>query len=72
MDSELMNKNKHAYPLEYPKIALPSDSNYRLDVLYHKTGDIDQSQHEKKVLEERQRADKKLREKGAKLAKKGQ
>jgi len=46
-----MNSNKHVYPLEYPKIALPSDSNYRLDVLYHKIRDIEQSQVEKKVLE---------------------
>ena len=61
MNNEIMNKNKHVYPLEYPKITLPSDGNYRLDVLYHKINDIDQSQHQKKILEQRQRADKKLR-----------
>ncbi len=42
-----MNKNIRVYPLEYPKIALPSDSNYRSDVLYHKINDIGQSQKEK-------------------------
>jgi len=42
-----MNKNKTIYPLEYPEAVLPSDANYRLDVLYHKLKDIPQSQCEK-------------------------
>ena len=65
-----MNINKKIYPLEYSKVALPSDSNYREDVLFHKVGDIERSQKEKEVLEVRQRADKKLREKHVKLMKK--
>jgi hypothetical protein len=65
-----MNKNIKIYPLEYSKIALPSDSNYREDVLFHRMSDIPRSQKEKEVLEVRQRADKKLREKTAKLMKK--
>jgi hypothetical protein len=44
IDGEMMNKDKKVYPLEYPKVALPSDANYRLDVLYHKIKDIPQSQ----------------------------
>lgn len=65
-----MNLNAKVYPLEYPKVALPSDSNYRSDVLYHKLNDIGQSQREKEVLEVRQRGDRKLREKYLKLLKK--
>ena len=65
-----MNINKRIYPLEYSKVALPSDSNYREDVLFHKVRDIERSQKEKEVLEVRQRADKKLREKHVKLMKK--
>lgn len=65
----MMTKDIKVYPLEYPKVALPSDANYRLDVLHHKIGDIPHSQHEKEVLEIRQRTDRKLREKGAKMAK---
>lgn len=42
---------------------LPSDSNYRLDILYWKLKDFDNSQRTKEILEIRQRNDKKLREK---------
>jgi hypothetical protein len=44
INNEVINKNIRVYPLEYPKVALPSDSNYRSDVLYHKVHDIGQSQ----------------------------
>ena len=65
-----MNNHVKVYPIEYPKVTLPSDANFRLDVLYHKKRDIAQSQHEKEVLEMRQRKDRKLREKYAKLSRK--
>lgn len=47
IDNEVRNKNIKIYPLQYSKVALPSDGNYRLDVLYHKLQDIAQSQKEK-------------------------
>ena len=65
-----MNKNAKVYPLEYAKATLPSDANYRADVLYHKIGDIAQSQHYKELLEIKQRGDRKLREKYAKINRK--
>lgn len=66
----MINKNIKVYPLEYPKVALPSDSNYREDILYHKINDLPQSQKMKEFLEVKQRSDRKLREKYAKLMKK--
>jgi len=41
---------------------LPSDSNYRLDLLYLKAGNLDKSQEWKVKMEEIQRKDKRLRE----------
>jgi hypothetical protein len=29
INGEVINKDIKIYPLEYPKVALPSDSNYR-------------------------------------------
>ena len=48
-------------------MTLPSDANYRMDVLNHKIRNIAQSQKDKEVLEVRQRNDRKLREKYHKL-----
>ena len=70
VNGEVINKNIKVYPLEYPKVALPSDSNYRPDILYHKVNDQPESQKMKEVLEVKQRSDRKLREKYAKLLKK--
>lgn len=61
VDSKIINENKNVYPVEYAKNVLPSDSNFRLDVLYHKMKDLSHSQKEKEILEILQRADKKLR-----------
>ena len=44
---------------------LPSDSNYRLDVIYHRMNNSNNSQKEKEILEIAQRNDRKLREKYA-------
>eukprot|EP00798_Chlamydomonas_sp_ICE-L_P017077 gene17077-23372_t len=44
--------------------ALPSDSRYRLDLSTLRSGDVKQAQVMKEKLENRQRADKKLREEG--------
>ena len=62
--------SKRVYPLEYPAVTLPSDSNYRWDILYHKIHNYPESQRMKEVLEVKQRADRKLREKGLKARKK--
>lgn len=50
------------YKLQYFDNPLPSDSNYRLDVLYLRSGDETKSQDHKKAMEEFQRNDKKLRD----------
>lgn len=42
---------------------LPSDANYRLDILYWKLQDFDNSQRNKEKLEVIQRGDRKFREK---------
>jgi hypothetical protein len=70
MDGEVMNKNIRIYPVQYAKVALPSDANFRSDILFHKIGDLPESQHMKEVLEVKQRGDRKLREKWAKTNKK--
>jgi len=49
------------HKLKYWDRPLPSDSNYRLDVLYMRTEDEDKAQDHKNKLEELQRADRKLR-----------
>jgi len=50
------------YELQYFDNPLPSDSNYRLDILYMRAGDDNKAQEAKIVLEEKQRTDRKLRE----------
>ena len=45
-----MNKDIRAYPIQYPVVALPSDANFRADVLYHKVSNLDESQRQKEVL----------------------
>jgi hypothetical protein len=50
INGQVINKNIPVYPLEYPKVALPSDSNYREDILYHKINDLPQSQKMKEFL----------------------
>jgi len=47
--------------LQYAENALPSDSNYRLDILYLRAEDEEKSQKAKQNLEEYQRRDRKLR-----------
>lgn len=42
---------------------LPSDANYRLDILYWKLKDFDNSMRTKEMLEVIQRSDRKWREK---------
>ncbi len=66
----MINNNIKVYPIEYPKINLPSDSNYREDILYHKLKNLPESQRMKEMLEVKQRSDRKLREKYAKASKK--
>lgn len=63
IDNELANKDMTAYPVEYFDQRLPSDSNFRLDVMIHRVGDLARSQTEKEVMENIQRGDRKLREK---------
>ena len=66
VNDELITKFSKCYPIEYHRNVLPSDSNFRLDVLAHRMGDLKRSQHEKEILEEIQRTDRRLREKMAK------
>lgn len=47
IDGENATKGIKAYPVEYPLICLPSNSNFRLDVIYHRFGDLARSQSEK-------------------------
>lgn len=42
-----MNKDIKPYPIQYPTINLPSDANFREDVLYHKTNNLEESQKQK-------------------------
>jgi hypothetical protein len=70
MDGEVINKGVKIHPVEFQRAALPSDSNFRPDIMYHKLGDLDESQRMKEDLEIKQRADRKLREKWAKALKK--
>lgn len=44
IDDELINKNRKSYPIEYDENVLPSDSNFRLDVMMHRLGDLSSSQ----------------------------
>jgi len=54
--------NPWPYKLRYLENPLPSDANFRLDVLYLRAQDEEKSQENKQKLEEIQRADRKLRE----------
>ena len=58
------------YKLQYSENPLPSDSNFRLDLLYLKLKDEEKAQDHKKRIEEAQRQDRKLREKYASQKKK--
>jgi len=58
------------YKLQYMENPLPSDSNFRLDLLYLKIGEEEKAQDNKKRIEEVQRHDRKLREKYASKSKK--
>ena len=51
IDGKCINENVKSYPIEYHENLLPSDSNYRLDVMTHRIGDLKKSQKEKEVLE---------------------
>ena len=46
---------------EYPKYVLPSDSNFRPDVIYKRMQKLDEANEEKQILENIQRRDRKLR-----------
>lgn len=50
------------FMIQYEKYPLPSNSNYREDVIYKRLGDLAMSQSSKEKLEVLQRADKKLRQ----------
>ena len=54
--------NPWPYKLEYFDNPLPSDSNFRLDVLYLRNDDEIKAQDCKVLMEESQRKDRKLRE----------
>lgn len=58
---EVINPNHTAFPVQYANELLPSDSNYRMDVLMHKFNDLARSQTQKEILEGIQRKDRKLR-----------
>ena len=47
--------------LEYPKYVLPSDCNFRPDIIYKRMENLKVSNEEKEVLENIQRRDRKLR-----------
>jgi len=47
--------------IDIPNKALPSDSNFREDLIYRKLGDFENGQLAKERMEDAQRADKKLR-----------
>ena len=62
-DEEMKNMNKPLpYKIEYPQYVLPSDSNFREDIIYKRLGDLKLSNHAKEILENIQRNDRKLRE----------
>jgi hypothetical protein len=69
--NEKLIEGARAYPIQYYPYALPSDANFRLDVLYHKQNNLPESQKQKEVLENRQREEKKLRESGEKERSRG-
>jgi hypothetical protein len=49
------------YQVEYEKVPLPSNSNYREDIIQRRLDNLAMSQQAKEFLEDRQRMDKKLR-----------
>ena len=62
-DALYWSYDQHVPPkLEYFENPLPSDSNFRLDILHLKTGDELKSQDKKVAYEDVQRKDQKLRE----------
>jgi hypothetical protein len=44
MNEILITKGIRAYPVQYVDCSLPSDANFRLDVLYHKQNNLPESQ----------------------------
>lgn len=44
MDQRLITEGVRAYPVQYYPYSLPSDANFRLDVLYHKQNNLSESQ----------------------------
>jgi hypothetical protein len=49
------------FQVEYERTPLPSNSNFREDIIYLRMGNMAMSQQAKEHLEQLQRADKKLR-----------
>jgi hypothetical protein len=62
--------NPWPHELQVVDNPLPSDSNFRLDILYLKGGDEVKSQEHKTILEEAQRKDRKLRDQAKSKCKK--
>lgn len=54
-------KDPVPYQIEYVEYPLPSDCNFRLDLLYKRREELQISNEEKEVLENIQRRDRKLR-----------
>ena len=44
MNDVLITEGIRAYPVQYVECSLPSDANFRLDVLYHKQNNLPESQ----------------------------
>jgi hypothetical protein len=40
IDGEIANPNPKSFPLQYHEHCLPSDSNFRLDVMFHRMGNL--------------------------------
>ncbi|CAK76091.1 unnamed protein product (macronuclear) [Paramecium tetraurelia] len=62
-NKEIWNINTEPYVLEDEEHPLPSDSNFRVDLIAWKTGNFDLAMKMKTNMEEAQRADAKLRKK---------
>ena len=65
VDGEIVNKLYEPMPYQicYVDYPLPSDSNYREDLMFRRMNNFGESQNAKEKLENLQRNDRKLREK---------
>ena len=63
-DKKVFDVDKDKYiKFEYEPNPLPSDANYREDIIYRRLDNVPRSQNEKERIENIQREDRKLREK---------